>query len=503
MVNCVIVPDRIANSPYPYSIQPSNIYLFNDSSLIEGEMILPLQITQGWLSRVSSDEVIYRQTDPQSVISPFEAMVQTWLPSASLKASITGYDVWLNEISKLSGISINSAYQNDLTKLLMYFKHLFTGFVLCDCATDSVNVGISAAAMFDHPVLAVCNTTNSMNLMKSLDLNMLLDVRQRTLEWIVNNYYSYFNNRMLTIQAPSKYTNLADYSVFGKALTCYDAVVTSNDTCYMIESKMDGKQFPVFGWSSEFEIVSTAASKSGFVHASDWAMDMAVLTNIAIPSFTQKKITQQTTTNRHKVAFVFSDGDNIQWALSVFATDTKWFGSNQRGSAHVGWTVSPALAEVSPVTLKYLYDQAQVTGSGSDYFVAAPSGLGYTYPDKYESTSSLNEYVVLMSDMLKKADLRLVNVIGATTDPKDSMESYLASDQIDAVFYYPYSDYSGLHGNITWVGNKPIIGGRWNLWYPGFETPTTLAKKLNQMSTDPTTSDGYSLIPVGFFINLI
>lgn len=50
-------------------------------------------------------------------------------------------------------------------------------------------------------------------------------------------------------------------------------------------------------------------------------------------------------------------------------------------------------------------------------------------------------------------------------------------------------------GQITWNNNKPIIGARYMLW-DGYETPTSLAEKLNNASTNCTSEDGYSLIVV-------
>ena len=67
---------------------------------------------------------------------------------------------------------------------------------------------------------------------------------------------------------------------------------------------------------------------------------------------------------------------------------------------------------------------------------------------------------------------------------------------VRSVLYYQYNDYAGLRGNITWAHGKPIIGGRFQLWHPQFNTAKQLAAKLNVQSTDVTSQDGYSLVPV-------
>ena len=44
----------------------------------------------------------------------------------------------------------------------------------------------------------------------------------------------------------------------------------------------------------------------------------------------------------------------------------------------------------------------------------------------------------------------------------------LARDEVDAVLWYSYGEgYSGLRGNVAYVGGKPVIGGRVSLWGEG------------------------------------
>ncbi len=82
-----------------------------------------------------------------------------------------------------------------------------------------------------------------------------------------------------------------------------------------------------------------------------------------------------------------------------------------RGRLPLGWTVSPALLELAPSILQYLYRNASNTAQGNDFFIAAPSGVGYTYPDYYES-SQMHEFAALTAAFMKEADMRILNVIG-------------------------------------------------------------------------------------------
>ncbi len=150
-----------------------------------------------------------------------------------------------------------------------------------------------------------------------------------------------------------------------------------------------------------------------------------------------------------------TDGDNVQWVLNSFATDPAWFGSPQRGTVPVGWTMSPALAELAPTVLQAIYDNCTRTSSGSDTIVAAPSGLGYCYPDSY---SNVTQFAELTSMYLTKANMSgIVNIIGYNEDAA-SVAPYLDQLNIEGIFYYLYSSYSKLNGSISFINNKPVIG---------------------------------------------
>lgn len=63
------------------------------------------------------------------------------------------------------------------------------------------------------------------------------------------------------------------------------------------------------------------------------------------------------------------------------------------------------------------------------------------------------------------------------------MEFSITSSQIIQVVHEVIELMEGLKGEISFVNNKPVIGGRFNFWQ-GFETIESLASKLNSMSTD-------------------
>lgn len=114
--------------------------------------------------------------------------------------------------------------------------------------------------------------------------------------------------------------------------------------------------------------------------AADWSRNLSVLERLpaALPERPHRH-PQPVREGERIVAFVMSDGDNIQWMGGNFATDTGFWASEYRGTFPMTWEMAPVLAEVSPRVLAYFYQTASDTRRAVDDFVAGPSGVGYSY----------------------------------------------------------------------------------------------------------------------------
>jgi hypothetical protein len=91
-----------------------------------------------------------------------------------------------------------------------------------------------------------------------------------------------------------------------------------------------------------------------------------------------------------------------------------------------------------------LYSQASKgkNETGGDYFICAPSGVGYEYPDLFLDTAK-DDYVKRTEMYMQKANLSVLNVIVANQSMQN-VNYLLESEQISSVFLYPYADYSSL-----------------------------------------------------------
>lgn len=453
---------RIEGSPYPISTPPDVLYLTSESSYTYSQKIA-LQTLQGIIAKTKPEILRDMYGDKALIIN--------------------------------NGVKIDNTYYNSFQGLLTYFADRLTGYILCDAKQNSTNVAISLAGILNAVAISADIEQTAIN----AGLSLLQDVSGKDETWLFANYGSQFSTQIASYQNVSddRGLYLADYSVFAGAIQFWSSTPTST-LANNIFNRMD-KKSAIMGWGpGEDNTVAALSQKSLMIHASDFAPNLSTLTNIETGPIEQKDPDEsyKVVPNVHTVCFVMSDGDNVQWLLGA-SDDGKTWANPLRSKLNLGWTISPALTELAPPMYKKYVDNALTSSDGRNYLIAAPSGRGYYNPGIFPNLSAECD---LLNKYMKKGDLRIANVIDVDNSPR-KLEPYLRQDNIDALFYYNYSDYSGLKGMISWYKDKPSIGGRFNLWLGTLgqatdKTPETLAVELNKASTNINSMAAYSLIPV-------
>ncbi|MBN1925274.1 MAG: T9SS type A sorting domain-containing protein [Prolixibacteraceae bacterium] len=450
---------RIEGSPFPSSLMPDTLFNIIDANFNESELFT-ISTLQGLLAK--DKPMIYRDHG-------------------------AGYSYWIKDIKDNYPVIVDDRFSTDFDGLISKFKNRISGYILCNLHDNSSNTAISICGLLN----AIAITPDKVGLMQNLGITMTRDVRLYDESWAFNNYKDQFSTKIISYQKEGKDLFLNDYSVFSNAFHFFDNI--GSYITNQAFSRMDDNSV-MLGWGDdEYQTVELASKNSVLVNAADWVLNLSTLSNFNAETRQQNHLnTVVSEENMHTVCFLMTDGDNVQWLLNDFAIHQNWYDSPDRGKVDLGWTISPALCELAPTALKYLYDRSSDSENGRDYFVAGPSGVGYFFPEKYPALESMTSQ---LNDYMKKSDLNIVNVI-ADNGNLEPIKPYLDQDAVDGIFLYTYSDnYIGLHGSIQWYNGKPVIGGRFALW-DGVYSPQSLASVLNGMPTDPKLSGGYSLIPV-------
>lgn len=158
------------------------------------------------------------------------------------------------------------------------------------------------------------------------------------------------------------------------------------------------------GWWGEEQSGVKAASAYGIATcASDFSSNLSVFGGTPRSVAVKGTPPMPPLQNKIYVAFVVSDGDNLQYVEHHMR---KMWDDPGRGSVPIGWTISPVTLDAMPGVLNYYYQ----TATPNDCLVSGPSGVGYTYPNHWSNPGYLAQYIAKSNDYCLRAGLRIITV---------------------------------------------------------------------------------------------
>ena len=285
---------------------------------------------------------------------------------------------------------------------------------------------------------------------------------------------------------------------------------------------------PVLGWGCGGEDTQTLPSSQWglFQTATNWCHNLPLLSteevgktipqkSVSLPARCRASLRDlKWEDDVHYVAFLMSDGDNVQWLMGNFAGGTEghwYYESPARGKFPFGWTFPYAnLAQLCPYTLVDLFARA----TPNDDFV--PYGNGYLYPDHFGAKrpktpgqpDPLTLHARRLGEYMRFGGLHTLAYNLQDWDGPQALTAYdtLAREipTLDGVFTVQYYPYSGGEGRILWAKangrSVPVISCRLCIWAntgrPRDSTPAGVAKWLNGMPRGGATwsDDNFSFV---------
>ncbi len=161
-------------------------------------------------------------------------------------------------------------------------------------------------------------------------------------------------------------------------------------------------------WPNEGPGVS-AASKYGIATvASDFSSNLTLHSGMPRTIHVQKIPDKPKLENKLYVAFILSDGDNLQYVEHL---ERKLWANGDRGKVPMGWTLSPAMVDAMPGALDYFWQ----TATENDCLLSGPSGYGYTYPNLWTDSTQLDAFVSKTESYEQQAGFRVITVWNTIT----------------------------------------------------------------------------------------
>jgi hypothetical protein len=406
-------------------------------------------------------------------------------PSARVWIADTGMNAIILEDLRTAGTHIHTL--TSVWDLLKQFRAEVKGAILYKLGTDSLNVATSLCG----PRMAVAVDESIIDMAKSNGLDVLFDARKYDERKAYAEFKDLFAQGLVVEQTEEKNAHLRDFAVQRNAFTYY--LLDPVSTVKVIQEK--GPSTFVYGWGGdEHQWVQNLSKAGGLGIAADWSRNLSALSQMPSPiSARPRRYPDPAQDGQRIVAFVMTDGDNIQWMGGGFVSEKGFWANAHRGEFNMTWEMAPVLAEVAPRVLDHFYRTAS-RGNFIDGFVTGPSGAGYSYPNNLPDRAA---FAAKTAEYVRKSDLAVVTLLNSGGSMEQSAEM-LEREEVLGVLYKDYSPYNLGNGAMYWHNGKPCISYRFLLWEPQtVGSPEGLAQAINQMPAKPLADPmSYALIGV-------
>lgn len=313
----------------------------------------------------------------------------TWLQSLNLS--------WTEPASKWDLIT---KYRSELSGLIVYDP----------TQIHTVNLATMLAkdygAIIASPSLLPQLTGAPYNLPVLLDLRGQYSSKLQVYQAMYNTYWPARDKRLLIGLDPNAHkAALREYATaVGAAVIWLDPNEPGESALLnSFLSSMPPAANYMGWWTDEQAGVQRASTYGISTIASDWCSNLTMHSGMPRTVNIRPIPTKPVLQNKIYVAFILSDGDNLQYIEHLMR---KLWSNPDRGSVPIGWTLSPAMLDAMPGALNYFYQ----TATDNDNLISGPSGYGYTYPNDFPNQNVLNQFVAKTEDYNKRAGFRVVTI---------------------------------------------------------------------------------------------
>ncbi len=326
------------------------------------------------------------------------------------------------------------------------------GAVVFKLGDHSLNCATALSGVMDAAV-----DESLVERVKARGLEILLDARGMDERQLLERYGPRFAGGIAAEQPWSKPSHLRDFVVARRAFVFgdLDSEFRRKAIAYF------GPNAMVYGWGpQEYEWVKDLSLSGGAGLASNWCVNLSALSRlpVKVEAPMRKAAPAPLQATDRVVAFVISDGDNVQWLTGGMALSPSWFGSPRRGEFPLTWELAPMLSELAPRVLRYFYQHA----TARDSFIAA-GNPGYRFIH-FEPGEKGRIDAEQSAAPLRASGLRVVSVLNDNQGGMEQCDRLLELPEVDAVLYKSFAPYNRLRGAVRWHAGKPVIAYRHLLW---------------------------------------
>lgn len=370
---------------------------------------------------------------------------------------------------------------------------------------ESVNVATTLAGLLDGVLVSEAQEARA----RELGLARLFDARGKTEAWCFERFRDRLNRRYAVVQDP-KMPFCRDLAIAHRMMVMFGPDAPTPEVYAWLRPLSS-----IVGWNGGDEGKSvTQLSRAGHILLpANWSMNLCALSAGSEAWDGAGKLgavnprTIDFADGKHSVAFIMSDGDNVQWMMGSFVSHPDYWGSPDHGRYPLGWGAAiGCLDQCSPDTLAYLKRTQP-----PETTLSLHAG-GYFYPDLLgaDRTPAVRREILALharrvSHFLDRSGCRTYMFLTMNLDSPGAHEAYVIFAReikgllgMFALQYYPYE--AG-DGKIFWVRNGrgdeiPVVTAKFRIWedvpdkHTRAGTPTKVANAINQAARAATTTNG-------------
>lgn len=262
---------------------------------------------------------------------------------------------------------------------------------------------------------------------------------------------------------------------------------------------------PIFGWCQyEIKFTESASRYGHYVIPSDHSYNLSILSSFD----TAEKFDSafdgevQLDADKHYVAIVYSDGDNLQWIQNGFSEFHTWQGYGL--DTPVSWTFPPIASQLAGTDVNRTLAKPQ-----NATFITGPSGGGYARIMNMNSKelAAFSDYtasVMLDSGLEVMTLLDEIKYSNFDSSMQKRLGYFSRYDNIKGgILQLDPDNYAGGGGRVYFSDDKPFVTVGFSLWHPSGNaaqvTNEWLAEQaaiINAKPADIKTINGYTVINI-------
>ncbi len=326
----------------------------------------------------------------------------------------SGDATWLKEEG------VNFEYVDDYNDLILQYKDEINGLVIWDTKeSDTINLAHTYAGI--NNALAVTQKQAQTYSQEPYNFPILedyvgdFDNKLAVYEYMYNELWPQCTHRLIMGLGPGvTITGSRDLAIAAKCAITYTNLGNAQEVAVMEKFLkdmrpgldyfsgwfVDGNEGGGIGLNSKYGIASVPSD-----YYNNYTIHASLSREIEMPTVTKKPELE----NKYYIAFVISDGDNLQYVQGSMKGK---FDARGRGKYPISWTIATSLLDAGPQMLNYYYKNA----TELDCFVSGPSGAGYTnidkWNEKYEAITASGEsfatYATRADTYFRKTGIRFV-----------------------------------------------------------------------------------------------